>query len=472
MNLVLKKHYSFYSVFLSENIMYRFLSCVVEGIQSRKILIIKLCFITIACVFSLAINNLAHSEEVFTNWQNQKTLSDFKGSPKETLNKYGIDTEIWTTQIYQGLLAGNEAGVARYGGKTDGFLQLTPEKLGLLPGFRVDAQYEHYFGQNINNLDDSLVAVNTAQAYLYSKGYHSALSITATQKIDDHLTISVGKFNLMTLASYTPLIGGGGINTFMNRAFALPTTGVSYTQATGGAGDRVVLSAPYLLGGIAEINQGPFNLSILLSDPRSAQSPRVIEHPFEKGIELASGLTVKTNLLGLEGSHVVRGAYSNASGINLEDIDSFSGGSIRTIGSLTTKKGYWFTSYFFEQNLYQNQTDPTKGFGPFGLVTLSDGNPTPIKWSMLIGLAGYNPLFSRENDRLGIGFFHFGLSQQLISGLAGIGDLRHSEEGIEAFYNIEITKWNYLSLDIQFIDPWNPAKMNEVVGAVRMQTKF
>ena len=221
--------------------MFRFLSCIVKGFQSRQILIIKLCFITIACVFSLAINNLAHSEEVFTNWQNQNTLSDFKGSPKETLNKYGIDTEIWTTQIYQGLLAGNEAGVARYGGKTDGFLKLTPEKLGLLPGFRVDAQYEHYFGQNINNLDDSLVAVNTAQAYLYSKGYHSALSITATQKIDDHLTISVGKFNLMTLASNTPLIGGGGINTFMNRAFALPTTGVSYTQTTGGAGDRVVL---------------------------------------------------------------------------------------------------------------------------------------------------------------------------------------------------------------------------------------
>jgi porin len=417
-------------------------------------------------------NNNALSEEANVDLLNQNTLTDFKGSPKDKLKKYGIDTEVWVTQIYQGLTAGDEAGVSRYGGKTDGFLKITPEKLGLLPGFRLDAQYEHYIGDNINNLDEALIAVNTAQAYLYPKGYHSALSLTATQRIDDHFTISVGKFNLMTLASSTPLIGGGGINTFMNRAFALPTTGVSYTQATGGAGDRVILSAPYLLGGIAEFNQGPFKVDISLSDPRSAQSPRVIDYPFEKGIQIASGLTVKTNLLGLNGSHIVRGAYSNASGINLDDIDTFSGGSIKTISAPTTKTGYWFASYFFEQNLFQSKKDPSKGFGLFGLGTLSDGNPTPIKWSMLVGLAGYNPLLSRENDRWGVGFFHFGLSQQLISGLVEIGDPRHSEEGVEAFYNIEITKWNYLSLDLQFIDPWNPSKKNEVVGAVRMQTKF
>ena len=81
-------------------------------------------------------------------------------------------------------------------------------------------------------------------------------------------------------------------------------------------------------------------------------------------------------------------------------------------------------------------------------------------------------ILGTNNDRWGVGFFHFGLSQQLLSGLAEMGDPRHSEEGIEAFYNIELTKWNYLSMDIQFVDPWNPSKKNEVIAAVRMQTKF
>lgn len=420
----------------------------------------------------IATASISYAADNSLSFLDQKSLTDFKGSPKDTLHQYGVDTEIWVTQIYQGMMAGDNAGVARYGGKSDGFLKISPEKLGFLPGFSLDAQYEHYIGQDINFLDQGLVAVNTAQAYLYAKGYHSALSISATQKIDDHFTVSAGKFNLMTLASSTPLIGGGGITTFMNRAFALPSTGVSYTQSNGGAGDRVVLSAPYLLGGIATFNQGPFKIDIILADPRSAQSPRVIDHPFEKGIQIASGLTVKTNLMGLEGSHVIRGAYSNASGINLSDVDSLSSGSIKSISAPTTKTGYWFASYFFEQHVFQSEKDPTKGFGLFGLGTLSDGNPTPIKWSMLIGVAGYNPFSSRENDRWGVGFFHFGLSQQLISALAAINDPRHSEEGVEAFYNIEVTKWNYLSLDLQFIDPWNPSKKNEVIGALRMQTKF
>ena len=429
-------------------------------------------FIAIVIIVTFSVHSrIAYAVDYPTDLINRGSLIDFKGSPKDKLQQYGIDTEIWVTQIYQGLTSGDEAGVARYGGKTDAFVHIKPEKIGLLPGFSLDAQYEHYIGQNINNLDQALIAVNTAQAYVRSDGYHSALSLTATQKIDDHFTVSLGKFNLMTLASNTPLIGGGGITTFMNRAFALPSTGVSYTQSNGGAGDRVVLSAPYLLGGFAIFNQGPFKVDLMLADPRSAQNPRVIQHPFEKGIQIGAGLTINTELLGLHGSHVMRGAYSNASGINLADVEDFTG-NIRSITAPTTKRGYWFSSYFFEQHIIQSEKDPTKGFGLFGLGTLSDGNPNPIKWSMLLGFAGYNPIESRQNDRWGVGFFHFGLSQQLLAGLAEMGDPRHSEEGIEGFYNIELTKWNFLSMDIQFVDPWNPAKKNELIAAIRMQTKF
>jgi len=88
----------------------------------------------------------------------------------------------------------------------------------VLRGFTLETQYEHYFGLDVNRQDDALLAVNTAQAYLRAGGYHSALSITATQKLSDEISVTAGKFNLMTLASATPLIGGGGLNTFMNRA--------------------------------------------------------------------------------------------------------------------------------------------------------------------------------------------------------------------------------------------------------------
>ena len=47
--------------------------------------------------------------------------------------------------------------------------------------------------------------------------------------------------------------------------------------------------------------------------------------------------------------------------------------------------------------------NPAVGWGLFTLVTLSDGNPNPVKWSALAGLAGNNLMDGRENDRWGFG---------------------------------------------------------------------
>ena len=88
---------------------------------------------------------------------------------------------------------------------------------------------------------------------------------------------------MMTLASQTPLIGGGGIDTFMNRAFALPSTGVAYTAARGGAADRVVISAPYLIGGIMTIKTEPVNFALMIADPRSARESQGHRASLRKG---------------------------------------------------------------------------------------------------------------------------------------------------------------------------------------------
>jgi porin len=125
---------------------------------------------------------------------------------------------------------------------------------------------------------------------------------------------------MMTLASQTPLIGGGGIDTFMNRAFALPSTGVGYTAARGAPGDRVVISAPYTLGGAVTFKTEPFILTLAIIDPRSAIDPAVIENPFAKGRAWGAALTVPTELFGLRGFQTLRGAYSDAYGINLDTI--------------------------------------------------------------------------------------------------------------------------------------------------------
>jgi porin len=411
------------------------------------------------------------AEDAVSSLLTQPSLTDTPDGPKEQLQSIGIVPDVWVTQFYQGQTEGDGSKTWRYGGKLDAFLKVDAEKLGLWPGFHINVQYEHYFGQNINRTDFALIPVNTALAYVERDGYHSALSARVTQDFGESISVSAGKFDMMTLASKTPLIGGGGIDTFMNRAFALPSTGVAYTAFRGGAGDRVVLSAPYLIGGIVTIKTEPINFALMIADPRSAIDPRVIEHPFEKGLAVGGAATLKTEIAGLRGFHTWRAAYSNARGIDLEDIADLSRRS--ALGSLvTTKKGFWFTSYAIQQNFVQSEQNPETGWGLFTLATLSDGNPSPVRWSVLAGLGGNNLLAGRENDRWGIGFFHFGLTEPLLAGLAALDVNRRSEGGVEGFYNLAVTPWLRLSADLQMIDPWNPSASRATYAALRLQTKF
>ncbi len=396
----------------------------------------------------------------------QPSLTDTPDGPKEQLRRVGVTTDVWVTQFYQGLTSGDGAGISRYGGKTDAFLKVDAEKLGLWSGLHLNAQYEHYFGDNLNRKDYALIPVNTALAYVEREGYHSALSLSVTQDLGERFSVTAGKFNMMTLASRTPLIGGGGIDTFMNRAFALPSTGVAYTSRGGAAGDRVVLSAPYLIGAIVAIKTAPLSLALMIADPRSAIDPRVIKRPFEKGLAIGGSATLTTEIAGLHGFHTVRAAYSNARGVDLNDI------AVPGVRAIATKKGYWFTSYAFQQYLVQSEKDASVGWGLFALATLSDGNPSPVKWSVLAGLAGNNLLAGRESDRWGLGFFHFGFTEPLLSGLSALNAQRRSEGGIEGFYNLALTPWLRLSADLQVIDPWNSTKSRATYAALRLQTKF
>jgi porin len=120
----------------------------------------------------------------------------------------------------------------------------------------------------------------------------------------------------------------------------------------------------------------------------------------------------------------------------------------------------------------QSEQNPEVGWGLFTLATLSDGNPSPVKWSVLAGFGGNNLLAGRENDRWGTGFFHFGLTEPLLAGLAALEVNRRSEGGVEGFYNLAITPWLRLSADLQVIDPWNPGKSRAAYLGLRLQTKF
>jgi len=387
----------------------------------------------------------------------QESLTDTPDGPKEQLRRIGITTDVWVTQFYQGIAAGTfDRRPARYGGKLDAFLKVDAEKLGLWPGLKINVHYEHYFGRTINELDEALIPINTAQAFIYREGYHSGLSINVSQDIGEHLTVSAGKFDMVALSGLTPLKGGDGIDTFWNLGIAVPISGVT---------------PPYIVGGMATLKFDPISFKLMVYDPRNAQEPRVIERPFEKGTTISLAGTVQTDIFGLTGYQSLRGVYSSKRGIDLADIPELILPP-EAQGPLDTKRGKWFASYSFQQYLVQSEANPSVGWGLFALAGVSDGNPNPVKWSVIAGVGGNNLAPSREDDLWGVGFFHYGLSKHLLAGLAALDVDRRSEGGIEAFYNLAITKWLRLSGDLQFVEPWNPTKMRATYAGLRLQTKF
>lgn len=314
-----------------------------------------------------------------------------------------------------------------------------------------------YFGRDINDVTGSgLIPVNTVNAFIRRSGYKSGLSISVSQDIGENFSVSAGKFNMVTLSGLTPLKGGDGIGTFLHTGIAAPISGVT---------------PPYIIGAMATVKLKPISFTLMVYDPRNAQLPEVIEHPFERGTTISISGMAATQMFGLNGYHSVRGAYVTKKGINLEQIPQLNLPPPAAV-PLATKRGQWYASYAVQQYLMQSADNPTVGWGLFAQAGISDGNPNPVKWSVIAGLGGNSLVAGRENDLWGVGYFYYGFSRPLLRALAAAGIKRGDEAGIEAFYNLALTPWLRLTGDLQVIDPTNQAANRSTIMAVRLQTKF
>lgn len=375
----------------------------------------------------------------------------------ETLRQRGIDLKAFVTQTYMGLPVGSATHEWQYGGKMTLNANIDGAKLGLWQGFSVQVIQEWNYGEDINSLGSgAILPIDGIMAFPRLGGHDDDTSIVVTQKFNEAFTLSLGKFALLDMVSKTPLVGGGAYETFMNAGIAGPITGVL---------------PPYLFGGIATLKTDPLIYTLMVYDPRNAQSWDVISNPFSEGTSTALTITLPTKVAGLSGFYSLRGVYSTKEGLDLAQIPELISLPPGSEDSLQ-KQGYWYVGANFQQYLYEDPAHPGAGWGLFGYLSVSDGNPNPLKWAGFAGLAGTSPLAGRHLDKWGVGYFYYGVSDDLLEGLATLGLSRQDERGVEAFYNLAITPWFRLTGDIQWIDPFNATKDDVVVTGLRAQTRF
>jgi porin len=378
------------------------------------------------------------------------------GSPEASLAQHGIGLDISAVQFGQGLVSGDGPNKSwQYGGKAIAKVAIDGAKAGLWDGFSVSLIGEYQWGKNVNGYGGTLFPVNTALTFPQDGGSGGDLSLTFTQRFSPEFAVTVGKFNMVDFASRTPLLGGGGINTFWNACLASPITG---------------LVPPYLTGVSFDVSTSLAQISLMVYDPRGATQTSGLDNWGSDGVSGRLSAMFPIKVGGLSGYQSLTVVATSQNMIDLADLPYL----ILPPGArppVDSKSGAYFFSYSFQQYLVQNPDNPREGWGIFGQTGYAE-NPNPYHWMVIAGVAGSSPIAGRNLDRFGVGYFRYSFNKDLVDSLQVLHFGLRDEYGVELFYNAAVTPWFRLAGDIQYIRPGNGSFGNALFAGVSAQIKF
>jgi porin len=374
----------------------------------------------------------------------------------------GVVLDANLTQFFQGVASGGKDQTFEYGGKLDYYLNIDGDKAGLGDGFLVSMHAETRYGDDVNSSTGMFTFANFNMAL--PKSGETLTSVTkfiASKSLSDECIIFAGKINTLDdfLLSFT---GRNGIDRFMNSgmvANVINARTVPYT--TYGAGLSLVH------------DQAP-GFSFVIRDPNNHPTTLDLDRLFADGVLLSGTVKIPVTPFSLSGNQNF-GVNWNSRKFNSVDPSSFVIVPGQGIVAGQTS-GSWALWYNFDQYLWVSESDPTMGWGVFGMTGISDGNPNPIGWNATIGVGGSSLIRGRQRDTFGVGYFCVGLSDSFKSLLAGPlappGLAQRNEQGVELFYNASLNRWCHLTSDLQIVQPSTINLDTTVIVGMRLQIAF
>lgn len=390
-------------------------------------------------------------------WEGPSLTYDWFGQGAK-MREHGIYLESTLTQFGQGLVSGRGNRDWEYGGLLDAFGHLEGEPMGTWPGLSLDSHLMFLYGESVIGNGGELSPTNTALLLPASNQTIVTLSsLYITQKYGD-FSLSAGRYNTVDFYALNAFDGGRGVTSFWNTAVAMPLIAARAVPA-------VTLGA---MAGYSNKGLG-LDLNFAVFDPTGSETTTGLSDPFAKGVTLLGTAAVKTKFGGLAGKQTVTGVWSNVEANSLTSTRQLLIPSLP--GAPANQDDTWFFNYSMEQYLVQYEGAETKGFGLFGSLGISDGNPNPIDWSATFGLGGDSPIQGRAQDRFGVGYYFLGVSSAMEKALPLLLPVR-DEQGVELFYTFALNKWWTVTADVQVIDPWTRRNETDVVAGMSTRIKF
>jgi len=392
----------------------------------------------------------------FCDLRTRPTLTGDWGGYRSRLQERGLTFGAKVTQFGFGVRGGISAPVppplsqgdrSSYTGRGQYDLGVDLEKFGGLPKGRLVVTAEHWWGDYGNvSLSTGAGAPAVFGAALpptpNDPGTLYLTNFFVVQPFSPNFVVFAGKKVLVGEMDQDRFAGGNGTQQFMNQALvANPAflSGLPYTSFSAG------IVSPQKWG----------KMAISVRDPQDRTTDTVgLSDLYSKGAIVSGEVSLTTNFFGLPGDQHIGGVWKGFDQGNLNfllsppsDYPGTGGSSSRTLS-----QGYT-VFYGFDQFVVKYSDDEERGWGLFGRASLSDGNPTPVRYFVSGGIGGDSPFkgWSR-GDKFGLGWYYVGASTEF-SPVTQALFAPTNGTGVELFYKVQVTPWLDISPDIQYIKP-------------------
>ena len=398
-------------------------------------------------------------EDYSGDFWSRKYLTGDWGGARTKLAEGGISFKLDLTQVYQGNARGGKStnGAWSYSGSADLYMELDTARMGWWPGGLFTLHGETQFGQGLNEVG-SIMPPNfdaVRPGAQRTPGLTTLTEAYLTQALSEKFVIVLGKLDPLGLADVNEFANNEQTQ-FLNTAFRVNPLLGPYAPIGSMAAGAIALPTKDIqlmaavLDSNASASETGFNTAF--------HSPR--------GVTVATQARFTVRPFGLTGHQVFGALWSNKEKRAFDrnarlDLPTSIFSRAQNIAVLRgdTRPDDWAIWYNFDQYVYQEHEDPTQGVGVFGRFAWSTGKANPIQQFYSIGAGGKGVIPERDNDRFG---------DDLPSSLG-----LDSEQGVELFYNIEVTPWLTITPDLQYIiDPGGGGHDDALVAGIRMQMSF
>ena len=387
-------------------------------------------------------------------WSPPKLTGDWAGARSEFAEN-GLTLLGDITQYYQGVTKGGLAQRFNYGGRADYLVDFDTQKLGLWEGGHFDLRGETRIGQDCNAIDGAFAPSNFAMALpLPNQNVTALTGVQYTQDLSERVSVFLGKLNLLD-GTPTSYARGMRLNYFWNTAMQMNLSRSYLIPSTLGVGFTVRDDVEPVF-------------SFYLLDTHYTPTTSGFPTLFTNGVVAYGEYRMRTNRFGLPGHRTVGFLYSTATRTAIDADPYLILTSILAGTPPPTESSAWTATYRFDQVIYANAADPKRNWTLHSDLGLTDGSPNPIRWFANVSLVGNSPIRGREDDTIGVGYYHLGTSNVSVLTIHGVG----AEDGVEIFYNAVITPWFHITPDLQVLDPAQSHTPTALLVGVRARLSF